>query len=95
MAKARVWVKIGKKSSDWYPSIKNQKQFKITVKMLRIFSGSMGSGSKLGLHGFWVQQQFLNKKNTPQLKSPNTEVRPVPSADILIRFSTGSGIRDG
>ncbi len=38
-----LWVKIGKESSDWYPSIKSKKQFKSQLKMLRIFSGSMGS----------------------------------------------------
>jgi hypothetical protein len=43
MAKARAWVKIGKKSSDWHPGIKNQKQFKITIKNVANFSGSMGS----------------------------------------------------
>jgi hypothetical protein len=54
--------------------------------MLRISQDPWAAG-KLGLQILSAQQRFLNKKNKPRLKSPNTEVKPVPSADIFDTIS--------
>ncbi len=55
-----------------------KKQFKITVKMLRI-SQDPWAACKLGLQMISSQQQFLNRKKA-SVKNPNEEVNPVPLA---------------
>jgi hypothetical protein len=46
-------LKIGKESSDWHPKHKNKKQcLNHKSKITKFFSGSLGSGSKLGLRIF-------------------------------------------
>ncbi len=77
-------LKLAKSPQTGTQRLKSKGAFKSQIKMLQNSSLDPWAAVVNLVFEFWAQQQFLNKKSRSQLKSPNTEVKPVvPSTEIL------------